>query len=220
MNQMMDMLGSVQQMTERFSAMDSASSAVRMVYLVVIVFGILNCLLGYRLLRFWVMLVGFGTGAGGGWLLAEKMGMESRTTTLLMMVGIGIVLGIVAFLIYKYGIFLVAAGIVFAACLYLIHPTTSFLFFVCVLAGTAAGVMGVRYAKEMIILGTSLLGGVISGISLCGLLGFEGFPYGILFCGAFTMAGLLIQVLTNQVKEEEREEETSIPDGKNEERMK
>ena len=40
------------------------------------------------------------------------------------------------------------------------------MFFICLLAGAGLGTLAMKWAKEVIIVGTSLLGGAMAGMSL------------------------------------------------------
>lgn len=191
---------------ERITREEELPAVVMGIFGIVLVFGILNCVLGYRLLRFWVMLFGFGAGAFAGLFVVRSMGIEDKMVYLGAMVGIGIAVGVVAFLIYKLGIFILGAGIAWTLSIYILHPTTSFVFFVCILLGVIVGVLGVRYAKEVIIVGTSLLGGIMAGFSLSRLGGLSEIPYGIGLSAGFVLLGLLIQFATNKTKDDEEEE--------------
>ena len=49
------------------------STEILLVLAVILVFGLLNCFLGSRMLRFWVMLAGFGIGAAGALYACGRM---------------------------------------------------------------------------------------------------------------------------------------------------
>lgn len=211
----MDILTRIWGIVERISTSEEIPTVVMGIFGIVMVFGILNCVLGYRLLRFWVMLFGFASGAVSGLFLVKSMGVEDKTVYLGAMVGIGVALGIIAFLVYKVGIFLMGAGIAWSLSIYIVHPTTSFSFFVCILIGVVVGTLGVRFAREVIIVGTSIFGGVLAGYSLSRLGGLSEIPYGIAMSIGFALLGLLIQFTTNKAKEEEDDEDgEEEPEGK------
>lgn len=207
MTGIMEILTRVWGIVERISTSEEIPAVVMGIFGIVMVFGILNCVLGYRLLRFWVMLFGFASGAISGLFLVKSMGVEDKTVYLGVMVGIGVAVGIIAFLIYKVGIFLMGAGIAWSLSIYILHPTTSFSFFVCILIGVIVGSLGVRFAREVIIAGTSIFGGVLAGYSLARLGGLSEIPYGIAMSAGFALIGLLIQFATNKVEEEDEEDE-------------
>lgn len=132
---------------------------------VVLVFGIMNCVLGYRLLRFWMMIFGFLIGAGIGLFAIHQIGFGEKMYYAVGMIGVGLVLAILSFAVFKAGIFIMGAGIGLTITVYIIHPTTSFSFFICLLAGVGLGMLALRYEREVIIVGTSILGGILSGFS-------------------------------------------------------
>ncbi len=206
MAEMTDILIRIMGIAQRAGQAETLSTVMKGIFGILLVFGILNCVLGYRLLRFWVMIFGFGAGALAGLFLAKSMGVEDKTIYLGVMLGVGIALGIISFLVYKLGIFILGAGIAWTLSIYILHPTTSAVFFVCILLGVAVGTLGVRYAKEVIIVGTSLLGGVIGGFSLSKLGGMAEIPYGIALSIGFVLLGLLIQFATNRSDDEDDED--------------
>lgn len=68
-----------------------------------------------------------------------------------------------------------------------------------------------RWAREIIIVGTSLLGGVLSGVSVAKLGTLEQIPYGIAMSVGFALLGMLIQFAINKVDEDEEEPEERKP---------
>lgn len=207
MAEILEILTRILGIAERVSQAEAQTTVTMGIFGAVLIFGILNCVLGYRLLRFWVMLFGFAAGAFGGLFLARSMDAADKMIYLGAMLGLGIVFGVVSFMIYKLGIFILGAGIAWTLSIYILHPTTSAVFFACILCGVVVGGLGVRYAKEVIIVGTSLLGGVMAGFALSKLGGLSEIPYGIALSVCFALLGLLIQFATNRPKEEEEEEE-------------
>lgn len=217
MAEIMEILTRIFGIVERIGQAETLSTVMKGIFGILLVFGVLNCILGYRLLRFWVMIFGFGAGAFAGLFLVRSMEVEDKTIYLGVMLGIGIVLGIISFLVYKVGIFILGAGIALTLSIYVLHPTTSAVFFACILCGVIVGTLGVRFAKEVIIVGTSLLGGVLAGFALSKLGGLAEIPYGIALSAGFILLGLLVQFATNRADGED-EEETPQDSEKNEEK--
>lgn len=197
---MLDILTRAMSIAERVRNMQELSVIATGLFAVLLVFGIINCILGYRLLRFWMMLFGFGIGAGLGLFGIYRLGTQDKTIYLAAMVAAGVVLAIVAFLIFKAGIFILGAGLGLTLSIYVIHPTTSFTFFVCLMIGVGLGVVAMRYEREVIIVGTSLLGGVLTGVSLAKLGGMAEIPYGIGMSAGAAILGMLIQFALNKPK--------------------
>ena len=204
---MTDILNRLLIIIQRLQYMDTQSTIVMAVYGVLLAFGILNCILGYRLLRFWVMLFGFVLGGGAGFAVAYTTGMSDKLMYAAAVLIGGVLLALLAFLIYKVGIFVIGTGIGMALGIYVLHPTSSAVFFLCILLGVGLGILAMRFVKGVLIVATSLLGGVLSGYSLAELSGFPQLPIGVAMSAAFAVFGMLIQFTINREKYEDDEEE-------------
>lgn len=208
---MIEVLQRLMIILERIRNMEVMNNTISIgIFGAIAAFGILNCILGYRLLRFWMMLSGFAIGAGAGFGLVYNSGIQEKYIYLAAMVALGIVLAIVAFLIYKAGIFILGAGLGLTLSIYIFHPTTSFVFFVCLLVGVGLGVLAMRFEKGVIIVGTSLLGGVMGGVALAKIGGMAEVPYGIGMSVGLAVLGMLIQFAINKDDGEEEDEEEEV----------
>ena len=151
-----------------------------------------------------MMIGGFFVGAGLALIVVHTMGMQEKSTMLIAALATGVVFAVIAFLIYKAGVFILAAGIGWALSIYFLHPTSSASFFACILIGVALGSMAVKYCREVLIVATSLIGGVMSGVSLAKLGNLEDIPYGLGMSVGFAVLGMLIQFAINKpVSDEE-----------------
>lgn len=213
----MDVLSRVFNILQRVGGMEQIGQFMTIVYGIVCVFGILNCLLGYRILRFWMMIFGFLIGAGAGFGVTYLSGVEDKMVIAGAMVGLGIVLAIVSFLVYRAGIFVLGFGIGISLSIYLVHPTSSFSFFLCILVGVGLGILAMRYAKGVIIIGTSILGGVLAGVSIAKIGGLEQFPYGVGMAVGIALLGMLIQFAINKDHYDDDDEEDEDDDDPEEE---
>ena len=199
MGDMTDVFNGVVNITGNLLDSDFVNRFTMAMFAVILVFGILNCVFGYRLLRFWMMIGGFFVGAGLALIVVHTMGMQEKSTMLIAALATGVV-----FLIYKAGVFILAAGIGWALSIYFLHPTSSASFFACILIGVALGSMAVKYCREVLIVATSLIGGVMSGVSLAKLGNLEEIPYGLGMSVGFAVLGMLIQFAINKpVSDEE-----------------
>lgn len=204
---MTDILKNVLNIAARVQDMQIAGTFSMILFGVVLVFGLMNCILGYRLLRFWMMLFGFFMGAGFGVFMASQLGVSDKMVYVAAGVGTGVVLAIISFAVYKAGIYIMGAGIGLSLTIYIIHPTTSFSFFICLLTGVVLGFLAMRYEREVIIVGTSILGGVLSGFSIAKLAKMDEIPFGIIFSIGCALVGMLIQFAINRSKYEDDDEE-------------
>ena len=215
---MTDILKNVLNIAARIHDMQAAGTLVMAFFGIVLVFGLVNCILGYRLLRFWMMIFGFLMGAGAGFFGVYEAGVSDKTIYVVVMLIVGVILAVISFAIFKAGIFIIGAGIGLTVTIYLIHPTTSFTFFLCLLTGVGLGFLALRYEREVIIVGTSILGGILSGFSAAKLAKMEEIPFGIIFSIGFALVGMLIQFAINKPKydddydDEEDEDQGKVPE--------
>lgn len=126
---MTDIFGNALSIAGSFMDSDLVNRFMMVIFAVILVFGVLNCILGYRLLRFWMMLGGFLVGGGLALVVVHTMGIQEKSTMLIAALAAGVVFAVIAFLIYKAGVFILAAGIGWAASIYFLHPTSSAVFF-------------------------------------------------------------------------------------------
>ena len=204
---MTDILKNVLNIAARIHDMQAAGTLAMAFFGIVLVFGLVNCILGYRLLRVWMMIFGFLMGAGAGFFGVYEAGASDKTIYVVVMLIAGVVLAVISFAIFKAGIFIIGAGIGLTVTIYLIHPTTSFTFFLCLLTGVGLGFLALRYEREVIIVGTSILGGILSGFATAKLTNMEEIPFGIIFSIGFALVGMLIQFAINRLKYEDEDEE-------------
>ena len=181
-------------------------------YAAILIFGVLNCILGYRLIRFWMMLAGFAGGAVVGYLFAGEFGITEEKTALIVAVLTGTIIAIVTFLAFRVGLLLGGSLFVASVAVILIHPTTSAMFFLCLLLGVIFGFLIFKYTREMLIVVTALFGGVLSGLSLARILDVSENTYGLLLAALFTMLSIVIQMLLNKPEYEEEYPEEKTED--------
>lgn len=206
MSDMTDVFGSVLSITGNLLDSDLVNRFMMVIFAVILIFGILNCILGYRLLRFWMMLGGFLVGSGLALVIVHSMGTQEKSTMLIAALVTGVVFAVIAFLIYKAGVFILAAGIGWALSIYFLHPTSSASFFACILIGVALGSLAVKYCREVLIVATSLIGGVMAGVSLAKLGNLADFPYGLGMSIGFAVIGMLIQFAINKPASDEEDD--------------
>lgn len=151
MTEFTDVLLRILNIADRVRNMEQISTPAMVALGAVLIFGILNCVLGYRLLRFWMMLGGFFVGAALGFFGAYTMEVQERVIYAGAMAAAGILFAVIAFLIYKAGVFMLGAGIGWTLSIYIIHPTTSAAFFGCILIGVALGSLAVKFCRKCLL---------------------------------------------------------------------
>ena len=168
---------------------------------VTLVIGVLNCFLGYRLLKAWVGLTGFTAGAVLAYSLVSRYTGNSLVQIGAIVAG-GLLLGLLAFHIYRFGVFLMCTAIGTTAVSILLQPKDSLRFMICLGIGVLIGLLGMAFVKPMVILNTALGGGFSIAASVAGLLKQEA-DLKILILGAVlasTGIGVQIAVSGNQDK--------------------
>ena len=169
-----------------------------------LVLALLQCFLGYRLLRGWIALVGFLVGFFGGLILAAKFGATGYIPLIIGIIA-GILLSIVAFKIYQLGVFIYCGALAFNATRLIPFPAEGNIWpkvaiVVGILAFILAGFLAAKYAKPCII-GITAISGASSAAQLIPKLSpeFAEKPETatFLFAGLIA-AGVLVQVLTNR----------------------
>ena len=176
-----------------------------------IVFGALNCFMGYKLLRVWTSLCGFVLGAAGGFLAALYFSLEGWGMGLLVL-GAGIVAGAVAYQIYLVGAFILGWLLTVFITLSQVRPMDiPDRQKLMILAGGAVlgmivGALIVGFARPVIIVVTGIGGASAVASSLGELFAWESLPVlGITV--VLAVAGIAAQFLTApQVKKGEDEE--------------
>lgn len=199
----MEFLVSILKMIENIRELNLDPSILFIVLCFAVVFGALNCFLGYRLIRFWMMVGGIVIGAVGGYFLCGPLDLTGQNQVVLVSAVCGILCGVIAFFIYIVGIFAAGVALGLTTSIYFLHPTTSSVFFACLMVGLLLGIFCVKFSRGVIITVTSLSGGVIMGLAITRLFALPLWPHGLGICLAVVVLGFLVQFFTNPVRDEE-----------------
>lgn len=168
-----------------------------------VLLGLLNCFLGYKLLKVWVSLCGFFIGLTMGLLAVPRFTQESSAVGWISL-GIGVVSGILAYEIYFVGVFAVGWLMTVSLCfslgrvLVLDDKKKIFLLVAGALVGIFVGVLLVIFARPSIILFTAVSGGFSVSSGLFGLLHWETPLYLFLAGICLTVCGMGIQWKTTK----------------------
>lgn len=157
--------------------------------------GVLNCFFGYRLRKAWIGLSGFVLGASLAYALASHYTRNSLAQ-LGAIVALGLLMGLLAFHIYRMGVFLLCTGIGATAASVALQPKDSLKFLLCLGIGILLGLLGMAFVKPMVILSTSLGGGFSTASALAGILKREGEMKILILGTALFIAGLAVQALS------------------------
>lgn len=157
------------QITELFQWIKSQWELIPRQYMILMYFGgtvfaFLNCFMGYRLRKVWGcilgILIGGGIGAAGGYYI-----LHDKMMALLCGLGGALILGLLAWLLYKFGVFFMCTGLVYFMIMPLFQDPTMKQHFLALIIGVFAGTLALGYEKQMVIGITAMCGG-IGGIHL------------------------------------------------------
>lgn len=164
---------------------------------VTLVIGVLNCFLGYRLLRAWISLAGFYMGVLLFYTLASHYTQNGLIQIVAILAG-GLFMGLVSFHIYRLGVFLLCTDIGTVVMSIILQPRDLLRFMICLGIGILIGSLGTAFIKPMVILNTALAGGFSTAVSAAALLK-KDTDIKILILGAvLTAAGMIIQAVTSR----------------------
>lgn len=173
-----------------------------------LVFSALNVLLGYKLTRLWAVLLGAGIGFVTGFILGDSI-WQSSTAGLIAGIVLAVIIGALAFFIYKAGIFILCGSSAFSFFYSLLNGFDNEII-VLVLSGIAAiaaGVAAIIFLRPFIITTTSISGGLGFSQSLFTLFPaavstsstFLGLSWPVLIVGILTaLIGIVVQFLTTK----------------------
>ena len=172
---------------------------------VTLAIGLLNCFLGYRLLKVWLSLTGFTIGALAGYTIASHYTRSSAIQiTVLLLAGL-----LLAFHIYRIGAFLLCSQAAVVSISILLQPKDSLKFMICLAAAIVVGLLGAAFVKPMVIFHTALGGGFAAAVSAAGLLHKEADAKIMFFGAALTAAGIVVQAVSTRKVLSENKKDSS-----------
>lgn len=125
--------------------------------LIVIVFALLNCFFGYALRKLWSVIPGFFLGAAAGYA-AGTYTNQTAAITLALAVGSGLLTAIIAFVLYRIGLFLLICGLVGFCLWHLVNPNDITGYGLVALVSFVIGLICVPFERISVILVTSICG--------------------------------------------------------------
>ncbi|MBR2189636.1 MAG: DUF4203 domain-containing protein [Eubacterium sp.] len=140
------------------------------VAVIVLILSLLQCFFGYRMLRFWVTIIGFLVGfIGGGAFAAYASDDPSAILVVLAGLSAGVILGFLSFKLYLVGVFLYC-GLLAAAVAYMIRfpegRWQNVKLVLMIVVFIAAGVLAVVIQRYFVIGVTAVSGGVSAARAL------------------------------------------------------
>lgn len=149
--------------------------------IVTTVIGIFLSMFGLKLIRLWSALLGLVAGAGIGFAVTELAGLEPMIVVGAT-IGGGIVLAFLAGFFYRFGIFLMALLTGTYIAILFVNPQDWIFLGVCLAIGLVIALLALKFVEPIMIVVTSILGGVLAGDAIATLAEFDNpiFRYGIM----------------------------------------
>lgn len=159
---------------------------------VTIIMALVNCFFGYRLLKFWVSLFGFVTGAGAGYFLAEYL---SRNMIIAVIAAIicGIVLMGLAYKVYLAGVFILCGALAYFAMSEILMPDIWWKFAACIVVGLIIGFIAVKFVRPAVIVSSGIHGGISSVGAMLTAVGLQDQTMAVVAGLALALVGILFQ---------------------------
>lgn len=172
---------------------------------VTLIFALLQCFFGYKLLRAWITFVGFLIGFFLGMIISGALGASGYVPVIVGIIA-GILIALLAFKIYLVGVFLYCGTIAAAATRLIPFPEgkgwVAVSFVIAVAAFLIAGFLAVKFAKPCII-GITAISGACTAVQAIQELSVEfatSDKAPLLALAGLIAAGVLVQVLTTRGK--------------------
>ena len=150
-----EILNSFQQLTE---------SAGQVVLAFTLLFAVLQCFFGYRLLKIWIGLIGFLLGFVLGFLISRGLVHGEAYIPALIGIAAGVLLALVAYRIYLIGVFVYCGSVAASAIRSLPLPREegwdTLGIVLCVAAFLVVGFLATKFARPFIIVVTAATGAV------------------------------------------------------------
>jgi len=129
--------------------------------------GFIICFFGYRLLRLTLGLAGFGVGLALGLLIAGLIPGASQVLTIILAIVFGILGAILATALFKFGVFLLGAGVgVLVASIIVTATAWHYPMIARVLAAIVGGILTLILERPLISILSALAGawGIVLGV--------------------------------------------------------
>ena len=161
--------------------------------------GVLFCLLGLKIVRFWAGLLGLLLGMAGGTVASYYFGLEEPYIWIPGAVA-GIVLAVLGAWRYRFGVFLtvwVSAGL---SCVYIIRPADWIWGAACLAAGLVLALLAMRFVTLLTMIVTAAGGAVLGGTAAYFLTPFPGLAIHIVICTVLGIFGFFVQLMLESRK--------------------
>lgn len=188
--------------------LDALGTFFNAIAIIIAIYGIVQCLFGYKILKVMLAISGFLTGSMIGAIIgiiasSTMTGKASEVVAglIFFMIISGIVGAVISYKVYKLGVFLIGfSGVYLVSVLFSLVGTLmsggdsiAAAFIVSLIPAGVAGWLVVKFTKPIIIIYTALSGAYLAATTLSSVIGGGGFIIFIALC----IAGIYHQIKAN-----------------------
>ncbi|MBU3091917.1 TMEM198/TM7SF3 family protein [Clostridium sp. CM028] len=171
---------------DQFSS--TSGQSIKLIAITLFIFGILQCFLGYKILKFWIAVFGFLIfGMLGGLVSVFIIGSLGAGIFFGLLFAIGG--AFISLKIYNVGVFTLC-GLMGFLLAYMLTQSIALSIF----TSLVVGILSIFFVKTVIILSTSVSGGFAAGMSLLIILKADSDLANILLSVAISIVGVLVQL--------------------------
>ena len=163
------------------------------IWTVCLITALLNCLFGYRLRKLWSVLFGFLAGAAAGIGLAVYLNQSGKLILAAALV-LGIICALLAFLLYRVGLFILCAGLTTFLLWQLLPFHTGTAFVICMIIGAVLGALTLARERLVVSLTTAIGGAWGSAWAISLLTGQKNTILLFLITVSLAVLGILLQL--------------------------
>lgn len=193
-----DMIGNALDGTTKLVASGAAQGTTALIVAAVI--GVLVCLFGLKLVKLLTAAAGAVIGAGIGVSVAIGLGL-TKIPFLAAVIAGAVILGALAFFLYKFGVFLMVMAYVFGVCAMLLYPDSIIPLVISIVIAVVFAVLAVIYIEPIIIIVTGLSGGISAGAAAAELAGItENAWIGLAIGAVAAVIGISVQFMMHSRK--------------------
>lgn len=180
---------------------DMSSTSNIIVFIIAVIFSLAACFFGYRLLKIWSTIIGFIIGLIIGGTLADFFSKGNLWITIGVALVVGIILGVLAFFLYKVGVFILvlieSVALISNILTTLISNLSgTIIYIIAIVLGILIAILAIKLMRPVVIVVTALNGGssIVSALIRFGLVS-NNLILLIVFA-VIAVAGMVVQFLT------------------------
>ncbi|MDD3402529.1 MAG: hypothetical protein PHQ72_04110 [Hespellia sp.] len=164
-----------------------------------LVFALLNCFFGLKMIKIWTAILGLLIGFGVGFGVAAHFGAETMIALAVGAVA-GIVLAILGFWLYLAGVFVICWLMSFGTIISFTGTDNMIAVIIAIVAGLVVALVALKFVEPIIIFVTGLQGGFSAGSAICVLASVPGTYTPYIIGVILAILGIVVQFIMESRK--------------------